>query len=158
MEKVAGFVLVRQAAWRSLVPCICRKTAPLVDTCSARRSGWTVARVEATARALRTLLVGATALHRHLADAAGVGHLIEQRGLLHVYPARASFAADGLAWGIRRQVGIGGDELSQELREREPDLDVRYGFGVLVEEAGRCLDPGGYVAALVAHARSRALN
>ena len=39
-----------------------------------------------------------------------------------------------------------------EMRQREPDLHPRYQFGVLVEEAGRCRDPGGYVAALAEHA------
>ena len=46
-------------------------------------------------------------------------------------------------------------ELSEdEMRQREPDLHPRYRFGVLVEEAGRCRDPGGYVAALAEHARA----
>ena len=44
-------------------------------------------------------------------------------------------------------------ELSaDELRQREPGLDRRYTFGVLVEENGQCRDPGAYVAALVRHA------
>jgi len=38
------------------------------------------------------------------------------------------------------------------MRQREPDLDPRYKFGVVVEEAGRCRDPGTYVAALASHA------
>jgi D-amino-acid dehydrogenase len=43
-------------------------------------------------------------------------------------------------------------ELSaDELRQREPGLDRRYTFGVLVEENGQCRDPGAYVAALVRH-------
>lgn len=116
-------------------------------------SGATRERIAASARALRTLLVDAPALHRALAEQAGVGALIEQRGLLHAYPSRAEFEADALAWGVRREVGVQWQELSAaELREREPDLHVRYGFGVLVGEAGHCRNPGAYVAALVAHA------
>lgn len=115
-------------------------------------SGWTEARVEKTARALRTLLKDAPDLHRKLAEEAGVGHLIERNGLLHVFTSRAPFDAD-LGWRIRKRVGIEWLELSaDELRQREPDLDPRYTFGVLVEEAGRCRNPGGYVAALAAHA------
>jgi hypothetical protein len=30
--------------------------------------------------------------------------------------------------------------------QREPELDRRYGFGVLVEEGGHCRDPGGETA------------
>lgn len=118
-------------------------------------SGWTAKRVEDTARALRALLVDAPVLHKKLANEAGAGHLIEHQGLMHIYPSRAAFDDDKLGWDIRRRVGIEWMELSaDEIRQREPDLDRRYRFGVLVEEAGRCRDPGGYVAALAAHARS----
>jgi D-amino-acid dehydrogenase len=118
-------------------------------------SGWTEARVETTARALRTLLIDAPALHKKLADEAGVGHLIERQGVMHVYRSREAFEADSLGWNIRKRVGIDWMELSaDEMRQREPDLNPRYQFGVFVEEAGRCRDPGGYVAALAEHART----
>ncbi len=118
-------------------------------------SGWTEARVEATAQALRPLLVDAPALHKKLAEEAGVGRLIERQGVMHIYPSRAAFDADALGWRIRKRVGVSWMELSgDEMRQREPDLHPRYQFGVLVEEAGRCRDPGGYVAALAAHARA----
>jgi D-amino-acid dehydrogenase len=118
-------------------------------------SGWTEQRVEATARALRPLLVDAPALHKKLADEAGVGHLIERLGVMHVYPSRTAFESDALGWRIRKRVGVTWLELSaDEMRQREPDLHPRYQFGVLVEEAGRCRDPGGYVAGLAEHARS----
>jgi D-amino-acid dehydrogenase len=115
-------------------------------------SGWTEARVEETARALRHLLKDAPALHGKLAEEAGVADLVERLGLLHVFPSRATFDVD-LGWRIRKRVGIEWLELSaDEIRQREPDLDPRYTFGVLVEEAGRCRDPGAYVAALARHA------
>ena len=115
------------------------------------RAGWTEARVKETAYALRAMLIGAPALHAALAEEAGVGHLIERRGLQYIYPSRAEFEAEAMAWRIRRQVGIEWLELSaDELRQREPALDRRYGFAVLVEEGGHCRDPGAYVAALVA--------
>lgn len=118
-------------------------------------SGWTEERVEATARALRPLLAGAPALHKELAEAAGVGHLIEQRGLMYIYENRAQFESEAMAWRIRRRVGIEWIELdADEMRQREPDLDRRYGFGALVEEGGHCRDPGAYVAALVALAQA----
>jgi D-amino-acid dehydrogenase len=116
-------------------------------------SGSTAAKLEATAVALRALLRDAPQLHGRLAEEAGVGDLIDCQGVVHIYPARAGFAADSLAWEIRKRVGVDWLELSGgELRQRLPELDPRYTFGVLVEEAGRCRDPGAYVAALARHA------
>ena len=65
-------------------------------------SGWTEARVENTARALRDLLKDAPALHKKLADEADVGGLIERRGVLHVFPSRGDFDVD-LSWRIRKR-------------------------------------------------------
>jgi D-amino-acid dehydrogenase len=118
-------------------------------------AGATEAKVAAVARALRPLLKDAPALHRKLAEEAGVGHLITQQGVLFVFPSRADFQAEELPWRIRRQNGVRWLELSEdELRQRAPELDRRYTFGLLVEENGQCTDPGAYVAALVRHAVS----
>lgn len=117
------------------------------------RAGSTVARVEATARALRPLIIDAPQRHRRLAEEAGVGDMIERRGTLYVFPSRADFEAEALAWRLRRDNGVRWLELSaDELRQREPELDRRYQFALLVEEGANCTDPGGYVAALAAHA------
>jgi D-amino-acid dehydrogenase len=119
------------------------------------RAGDTEAKVAATARALRPLLLDAPERHRRLADEAGVGELITRQGVLYVFPTRADFEAEALAWRIRRETGVQWLELSaDELRQREPGLDRRYTFGLLVEENGQCHDPGAYVAALVRHAQS----
>jgi D-amino-acid dehydrogenase len=118
-------------------------------------AGWTEAKVEATARAIRPLLEDAPALHRDLARRAGVERLIERRGLMYIYENRAQFESEAMAWRIRRKVGIEWLELdADEMRQREPELDRRYGFGVLVEEGGHCRDPGAYVAALVEQAQA----
>ncbi|MET3493056.1 NAD(P)/FAD-dependent oxidoreductase [Variovorax boronicumulans] len=116
-------------------------------------SGWTEARVQRTADALRTLLADAPALHAQLASEAGVPELIEQRGLLHAYRSRAEFEGDALAWRVRERTGVRWEEWSaEELRRREPDLDARYTLGIFVPEAGHCRNPGVYVAALARHA------
>ncbi|MBR0751671.1 FAD-binding oxidoreductase [Bradyrhizobium jicamae] len=115
-------------------------------------SSWTEAQVEKTAWALRDLLKDAPLLHKRLAEEAGVPELVERRGVMHVFPSRAPFDGD-LGWRIRKRVGVEWLELNEdEMRQREPDLHPRYTFGVVVEEAGRCRDPGSYVAALAAHA------
>ncbi len=119
-------------------------------------AGSSEARLSTTARALRSLLADAASLHAQLAEQAGVADLIEQRGLLHVYPSRQQFEQDARGWRIRHELGVRWEELSAaQLRVREPDLDARYEFAVLVTEAGHCRNPGAYVAALAQHACAR---
>jgi D-amino-acid dehydrogenase len=118
-------------------------------------SGWRWEDVAKTAHALRPLVQDAPRLHQALAEQAGVGHLIERRGLMYIYPSRADFEAERKAWEIRHQVGVRWNELDvDELRQREPDLDRRYGFAVFVDEGGHCTDPGAYVAALIGLAQA----
>ncbi|MGI4953654.1 MAG: NAD(P)/FAD-dependent oxidoreductase [Janthinobacterium lividum] len=119
------------------------------------RAGATVTRVEATARALAPLLADSPDRHRRLAEAAGVGDLVQRRGLLYPYVDRAAFLADALGWRLRRDNGIGWTELDEgALRQQEPALDRRYTFAVFVPEAGNVSDPGAYVGALAAHAEA----
>lgn len=118
-------------------------------------SARTEAQVQRTADALRLLLSDSPVLHRRLADEAGVARLIEQRGLLHVYRSRDEFESEAMSWRIRARTGVQWEEWDEAtLRQREPDLDVRYRFAVFVAEAGNCRDPGAYVAALARHAQS----
>ena len=118
-------------------------------------SGWRWEDAAKAAQALRPLVQDAPRLHQALANQAGVGHLIERRGLMYIYPSRADFEAERKAWDIRHQVGVRWIELdADELRQREPELDRRYGFGVFVDEGGHCTDPGAYVAALIALAEA----
>lgn len=119
------------------------------------RAGATQQKIAATARALRSLLADAPALHRALAEEAGVGDLIARQGVLFVFPDRAAYAREAFSWSVRRQNGTKWLELDEdELRQREPSLDRHYKFGLLVEENGQCRDPGAYVAALVRHAKA----
>jgi D-amino-acid dehydrogenase len=118
-------------------------------------AGATVAKVERTARNLAGLLRDGPARHRRLAATAGVGELIEQTGLLYLYPSRADFEAEALAWRLRRDNGLTWTELDEnELRQTEPDLDRRYRFAIRLDAGGHCRDPGAYVGALVAHAQA----
>jgi D-amino-acid dehydrogenase len=114
------------------------------------RAGATAAKVSATARALRPLVESAPERHRRLAEDAGVGDLIQNQGQLYVFPDRRAFEAEALAWRLRAENGVRWIELDEnDLHQREPALDRRYRFGVLVEAGGHCLNPGGYVCALV---------
>jgi D-amino-acid dehydrogenase len=117
------------------------------------RAGSTAGKIAAIGRALQPLLADAPALHRKLAEEAGVGDLITRQGVLFAFPDRAAFEAEGMSWGVRRDNGVKWLELDEdEIRQREPSLDRHYKFAVLVEENGQCRDPGAYVAALARHA------
>ncbi len=119
-------------------------------------AGATVPRVERTARALRALLADAPARHAALAAEAGVPDLVERRGLLYAFPDRAAFAAEALAWRLRRDNGVIWRELDADALHRlQPALAAHYRFGLLVEDGGHCRDPGAYVAALAALAEAR---
>jgi D-amino-acid dehydrogenase len=150
LSKVPGFLLdplgplaVRLSYFPQALPWLLRYAA----------SGATRERLAVTAHALRGLLVDAPVLHRTIAEQAGVAHLIEHAGLLHVFPSRKDFTAASLAWGLRREVGVAWREIDgEELRNREPSLDSRYQFALLVNEAGHCVNPGAYVAGLVRYA------
>jgi D-amino-acid dehydrogenase len=117
-------------------------------------AGSTPAKLRRIATALRPLVENCPALHKRLADEAGVGHLIHQSGLLYVFPSRAAFDAERLGWTIRGEQGVRWTELDgDQLRQMEPTLARRYLFGAFVPDGGHCSDPGAYVAALVAHAQ-----
>ena len=118
-------------------------------------AGHSVARVEATARALSALLRDAPQRHLQHAATAGVADLVVQHGLLYLYPDRAAFQAEALSWRLRRDNGVQWTELEgPALRELLPDVDPRYGLGIRVAAGGHCLDPGAYVAALVRQAEA----
>ncbi|UHS63133.1 FAD-binding oxidoreductase [Agrobacterium vaccinii] len=117
------------------------------------KAGATVAKVERTAGILSGLLHDAPERHEKLAAEIGRSDFIVRKGLIYAYPDRAAFELEALAWTLRRQNGVAFRELSAaELHQLEPDLDARYSFGVIVEKGGHCVDPGGYVAAIVDHA------
>jgi D-amino-acid dehydrogenase len=119
------------------------------------RAGSSATKVATIGQALQPLLADAPALHRKLADEAGVGDLITRQGVLFAFPDRAAFEAEALSWRVRRDNGVKWLELDEdELRQREPTLDRHYKFAVLVEENGQCRDPGAYVAALARHAEA----
>ncbi|MDT2019570.1 FAD-binding oxidoreductase [Methylocella sp. CPCC 101449] len=116
-------------------------------------AGSTVPKVERTAAILSSLLHDCPERHAALADEIGRPDLIVRKGLIYVYTDRAAFQQEALAWRLRADNGVAFRELSgQELAALEPDLLPRYTFATLVEKGGHCVDPGGYVGAIAAHA------
>jgi len=150
--------------WKKIPKYLFDKNSPLTIRWSALPSllpwlirfiwaGASVARVEATARALSALLHDAPSRHRGLAQEAGVAGLIVSSGLLYAYPDRAAFQAEALAWRLRRDNGVSWKELeAPAIHALVPELDRKYQFAILLEQGAHCADPGAYVAALVRHA------
>lgn len=106
-------------------------------------------RIEAQARALKTLLAPCLDALLPLARDAGADHLVARNGILIAYRSQRSWDADAVAWDIRRRNGTHWEELNaDELRQFDPNLSRDFTRGKLVPGNGHCLDPGGLVAAL----------
>ncbi len=130
------------------------RALPWLRRFSAAGRDWK--RVRRIAAAMRPLVADCPERHLALAEEAGVAPLVRRTGLMYVFPRRADFEAEAETWKIRAEQGVRWLELDAgELHQRVPELDRRYGFGVLVEEGAYCADPGAYVAALVALAEQR---
>ncbi|MBL8700065.1 MAG: FAD-dependent oxidoreductase [Alphaproteobacteria bacterium] len=111
-------------------------------------------RVAQIAAALRPMTGPTVGMHRELARAAGVEHMIHHVGHVHVYRSDEAFAKDGAAMALRQSQGTRIDELgADELRQLEPELDRGYVRARLITENGHCGDPLKLTAAYVDHAR-----
>jgi len=118
-------------------------------------AGHTAARVERTALAIKPLVADCHLRHDALAGEAGVADLFLRGGQLQVYRRRLDFEAEAFSWHLRRLTGCTWTEIDEaELRRREPSLDPRYTFGVVLG-GYVCVKPGAYVAALVRLAERR---
>ena len=119
-------------------------------------AGSTETKVERTSRAWNQLLHDAPSRHVRLAEEAGLGHLISRNGLLYVYPDRAAFEAEALAWKLRRINGVRWQEWSgEQIQSALPQIAEKYKFGAWVQDGAHCLNPGEYVNGLVEYAVSR---
>lgn len=123
------------------------------------KAGFTYPKVKKTASVLHSLVGDSPTWHVDLAQSCGVAHFIRQDGLLYVYPDRAAFEADALSWGLRRDNGLVWQELSgQALHDFEPALNTDYQFAAFVASGAHCVDPGSYVAAIVAQAQKEGVT
>ncbi len=146
-RKVPGYLLdangplvLRWTALPSLAPWLLRFLA----------AGWTVQKVERTARVLASILNDGPQRHAVLAEEIGRPDYIRRTGLLYAYRDRKAFEEEALAWRLRNENGVRWTELDPgELRRREPDLSPDYRFAALVEDGAHCTDPGAYVVAIV---------
>jgi glycine/D-amino acid oxidase-like deaminating enzyme len=101
------------------------------------------------ARALAPLTRDTYAQHKALAGGTAAERWLQSSGYFFAYDSRAAFEADGFGWGLRREAGFTWQEFEGErLRELDPSLGPKIGFGILLQDHGFVLSPGGYIAAL----------
>lgn len=89
------------------------------------------------------------AQHKALAGGTPAERWIQSSGYFFAYQSRAAFEADAFGWQLRRDAGFTWREFEGEaLREFDPALGEKIGFGILVPDHGFMLSPGGYIADL----------
>ena len=101
------------------------------------------------AKGLAPLTRDTYAQHKALAGGTAAERWLQSSGYFFAYDSRAAFEADGFGWRLRREAGFAWQEFEGErLRELEPSLGPKIGFGILLQDHGFVLSPGGYIAAL----------
>lgn len=152
--------------WRRVPGLLADRDGPLVLRPSAvpalapwlwrfLRAGGTPQRVRVTSDRLAELLRDAPMRHRRLAQAAGVPQLVRGDGLLYAYADDTAWSADAAAWALRRRAGVAWRTVDPTTAwPVVPPGAARQRLGAWVPAAAHCHDPGGYVAALVDHARA----
>ena len=101
-----------------------------------------VDRVQATADALRSLLVQTFDAYAPLVHTAGVGDLIHKSGYVVAYSSREAMQGDALGWQLRRERGVVMDELDgAQINSYLPDLKGNYKSGLFLHDHGWCANP-----------------
>jgi D-amino-acid dehydrogenase len=74
---------------------------------------------------------------------------VQSSGYFFAYDSRAAFEADAFTWQLRREAGFTWQEIEgPALREYDPTLGPKIGLGILLQDHGFVLSPGGYIADL----------
>jgi len=107
-------------------------------------------RVAQSAARLHALHAGAVARHRALAAEVGVPELLLERGHLHLYPDAAALAKDATGWRLRREYGVGVEQLDRAgIVALEPAVHERYTVGMYLADHATLRQPFRYVQAIV---------
>lgn len=109
-------------------------------------------RVQVISDGLAPLLEDSLHEHQNLANGTEAADFIRPSDYIFLYRDRAGFEKDSYVWGLRRKHGFDGTAMDRDaLKEYDPALGDRYGFGYKMIEHGHISDPGGYVKALARH-------
>lgn len=119
-------------------------------------AGSTEKKVSRTARILNTLIHDAPERHLALAKKIGYPELVVKNGLIYAYPDRRAFEEEKLSWRLRRENGVGYQELdNQELHEKVPWISDTYQFAIYVPNAAHSTDPGALNSAIARYAEKQ---
>ena len=100
--------------------------------------------VEHMARAQLQLMQRVTADWDELLDATGAQALRESRGVIMVFDSEADYRREAWQFALKDRLGLAYRKLSpQQLRDREPALNLPDGVAVLLPDWQHVLDPGG---------------
>ncbi|MBU3731866.1 MAG: FAD-binding oxidoreductase [Beijerinckiaceae bacterium] len=123
------------------------------------RAGNSVEKIEICAHARRAILTDTLGRYEAMACDLGLERFVIRNGLLFVFPSREEYEKEALGIRIRRAHGLRWDEWgNDELHTHEPELGPHYRFGVFHPYGGNLLDPGAFIAAVVAALKQRGVR
>lgn len=112
-----------------------------------------MARMQASARAIAYLVEDSLEQHLDLARGAGVDHLLRPVRFIYAYAGEESLARGLAGWDWRKPFGVRFRVArGAELRELEPALSPELSCAVVIDECGQTTDPGALVKGLARHA------
>ncbi len=115
----------------------------------------TSARVEASTRALASLMAPARNHHFELIKEINAQHLLRQNGNLWLYHSERSRNKDAKQWAMRKQLGIKFSAVNKEqILEREPALGPGAHCGYFIPDWCHYIDPQALLANLADYLRN----
>ncbi len=115
----------------------------------------TGARVEASTRALASLMAPARDHHFELIKEINAQHLLRQNGNLWLYHSERSRNKDAKQWAMRKQLGIEFSAIDRkQILEREPALGPGAHCGYFIPDWCHYIDPQALLVALAGYLRS----
>ncbi|MBI3711243.1 MAG: FAD-binding oxidoreductase [Proteobacteria bacterium] len=109
-------------------------------------------KVEAQSKAMHALFARAWDAYQPLIKSAGAADMLRRNGYVYVYESEEAYAKEAGAWRLRRARGLPMEELgADEIRQIEPSLAPIFKRGVLLSDAGHCINPQRLVQVLAEH-------
>jgi D-amino-acid dehydrogenase len=109
-------------------------------------------RVEEISHGLKALLSGSVEKYVALLSEMGAPDLLRRTGQLQLYPSEDALKKDAGVWQLRRERGVTVETVeADEIRQLEPAVSRRYGWGVYLPNEGLIVNPARLVSVLAEH-------
>jgi glycine/D-amino acid oxidase-like deaminating enzyme len=109
-------------------------------------------RVEEISYGLSSLLSSSVDKYVELLTKVGGLHLLRRTGQLQLYPNPEAFKKDCQTWQLRRERGVVVEDVhADEIRQLEPAVGRRYGWGVYLPNEGLIVQPAALLDLLTEH-------